>query len=114
VVSAEGTGPHAAVPGYVVAGKTGTTEVYDIEARGYSKTKHIASFVGFVPADDPAVTILVMVERPRKGRYGGVVAAPVFSRIARRALPLLGLWPPEGVRRAGVELAQQARPGRAH
>jgi cell division protein FtsI (penicillin-binding protein 3) len=114
VVSAEGTGPHAAVPGFVVAGKTGTTEVYDIEARGYSKTKHIASFVGFVPADDPAVTILVMVERPRKGRYGGVVAAPVFSRIARRALPLLGLWPPEGVRRAGVELAQQSRPGRAH
>jgi cell division protein FtsI (penicillin-binding protein 3) len=113
VVSAEGTGPHAAVPGFVVAGKTGTTEVYDIEARGYSKTKHIASFVGFVPADDPAVTILVMVERPRKGRYGGVVAAPVFSRIARRTLPLLGLWPPEGVRRAGAELAQQSPPGRA-
>ncbi|HEX9843062.1 MAG TPA: penicillin-binding transpeptidase domain-containing protein, partial [bacterium] len=108
VVSADGTGEQAAVPGFVVAGKTGTTEVYDIKANGYSKTKHIASFVGFVPADDPALTILVMIERPQKGRYGGVVAAPVFSRIARRALPALGVWPAEGVRRVRMDLAARS------
>jgi cell division protein FtsI (penicillin-binding protein 3) len=107
VVSPDGTGERAAVPGFVVAGKTGTTEIYDLKARGYSQTKHIASFVGFVPADDPALTILVVVERPKKGRFGGVVAAPVFSRIARRALPLLGIWPAEGVRRAYLNVAQQ-------
>jgi cell division protein FtsI (penicillin-binding protein 3) len=99
--SKEGTGYRASVPGHTVAGKTGTTEVYDIQARGYSKTRHIASFVGFVPAERPALTIMVMVEAPRKGRYGGVVAAPVFSSIARAALPLLGVWPAEGVRRLG-------------
>ncbi len=107
VVGEGGTGPQAAVPGFVVAGKTGTTEVYDLKARGYSQTKHIASFVGFVPADRPEVTILVMIERPQKGRYGGVVAAPVFSRIARRTLPVLGIWPAEGPRRVQLDLAQQ-------
>ena len=97
----EGTGYRASVPGHAVAGKTGTTEVYDIQARGYSKTRHIASFVGFVPALRPALTILVMVEAPRKGRYGGVVAAPVFSRIAKATLPLLGIWPEGQTRKVG-------------
>lgn len=110
VIGKDGTGWRAAVPGYVVAGKTGTTEVYDIKARGYSKTKQIASFVGFVPADDPELTILVMIERPKKGRYGGVVAAPVFSRIARRALPLLGVWPADKVRHAYPAGVAQAPP----
>ena len=98
----EGTGRRAALPGYPVAGKTGTTEKYDLEARGYSKTKHIASFVGFVPADDPRLTILVVIEEPAKGRYGGRVAAPVFREIAARALPLLGVWPKDEVRHAGL------------
>jgi cell division protein FtsI (penicillin-binding protein 3) len=93
VVSENGTGKRAALPGYQVAGKTGTTEKYDIKARGYSKTRLIASFVGFVPADKPALTILVLVEEPAQGRFGGVVAAPVFRNIAARALPLLGIWP---------------------
>ncbi|MCZ6558084.1 MAG: penicillin-binding protein 2 [SAR324 cluster bacterium] len=93
VVSKAGTGWRAALPGHAVAGKTGTTEKYDIKARGYSKTKLIASFVGFVPAYAPELTILVLVEEPARGRYGGVVAAPVFRRIAARALPLLGVWP---------------------
>jgi len=93
VVQPDGTGPHAAIPGYEVAGKTGTTEKYDIQARGYSKTRAIASFAGFVPADDPRLTLLVLVDQPRRGRSGGVVAAPVFHRIAAEALPLLGVWP---------------------
>lgn len=93
VVGPEGTGKRAAMAGYPVAGKTGTTEKYDIKARGYSKTRLIASFVGFVPADAPELTILVLVEEPARGRFGGVVAAPVFRNIAARALPLLGVWP---------------------
>jgi cell division protein FtsI (penicillin-binding protein 3) len=93
VVSEEGTGKRAAMSGYQVAGKTGTTEKYDIKARGYSKTRLNASFVGFVPANRPTLTILVLIEEPLKGRYGGVVAAPVFRNIAARALPLLGVWP---------------------
>lgn len=102
VVHEGGSGTRAAVPGYRVAGKTGTTELYDIEARGYSDTQHIASFAGFVPADDPALTIVVMVQAPKTGRYGGIVAAPVFREIAERGLPLLGVWP-DGVRVAGAE-----------
>ena len=107
VVEKEGTGQRAAVPGHAVAGKTGTTEVYDIQARGYSKTKHIASFVGFVPADKPVLTILVQIEAPRTGRYGGVVAAPVFSKIAREALPLLGVWPAAGIKRMGLAKSEE-------
>ncbi|MEE8395297.1 MAG: penicillin-binding protein 2 [bacterium] len=99
VVSEKGTGRRAAMASYQVAGKTGTTEKYDIKARGYSKTRHIASFVRFVPAYRPVLTILALVEEPQKGRYGGVVAAPVFRRIAAAALPLLGVWPGGEVRR---------------
>jgi len=99
VVGKEGTGSAAAIPGFSVAGKTGTTEVYDIQARGYSKTRHIASFAGFVPAEQPQLTILVMVESPKKGRYGGDVAAPVFREIGQHALNLMGVWPEDRVRR---------------
>lgn len=104
----EGTGFRAAVPGYRVAGKTGTTELYDIEAKGYSKTKHIASFVGFAPADNPVLSILVLVVEPKTGRYGGTVAAPVFREITRRGLPLLGVWPKKGVKR--ISLLREAAP----
>ncbi|HUJ73961.1 MAG TPA: penicillin-binding protein 2, partial [bacterium] len=93
VVGDGGTGTRAAVPGYLVAGKTGTTERYDLLARGYSKTRDIASFVGFVPADKPELTVLVLVQDPKVSRYGGQAAAPVFREIVQRSLPLLGVWP---------------------
>ena len=99
VVNHQGTGWRAALKGYSVAGKTGTTEKYEFKARGYSKTRLIASFVGFVPSDQPRLTILVVVEEPLQGRSGGLVAAPVFRNIAARSLPLLGVWPTEGVQR---------------
>lgn len=108
VVNEEGTGTRAAVPGYTVAGKTGTTEKYEFQARNYSKNRLIASFGGFVPAENPELTILVIVEEPRKGRYGGTVAAPVFREIAQRALPLLGVWPSAGVRHVNLAQAQQS------
>ena len=99
VESPEGTGRKAAMAGYRVAGKTGTTEKYEFEAQGYSKTRQIASFAGFVPAENPRITMLVVVEEPQVYRYGGDVAAPVFKQIAQRALPLLGVWPAQGPQR---------------
>jgi cell division protein FtsI (penicillin-binding protein 3) len=105
VVQGDGTGIRAAVPGYTVAGKTGTTEKYDLEARGYSKTKDIASFVGFVPAEAPALTILTIVEDPKSGRFGGIAAAPVFREIAQGSLAVLGVWPAGGVRHVALAAA---------
>jgi cell division protein FtsI (penicillin-binding protein 3) len=82
----EGTGKRAAVPGYVVAGKTGTAQKVDATGR-YSMIDHVASFVGFVPASRPALVILVSLDTPRGARNeGGEVAAPVFARVAEQAL----------------------------
>lgn len=88
-----GTGTRAQVPGFSVAGKTGTAEKL-VNGR-YSRTDHDASFVGFVPSADPAVVIVVRIDTPRgQGRNtGGLVAAPVFSRIADAALRHLGVPP---------------------
>lgn len=76
----EGTGRNAKVPGYSVAGKTGTAQVPG--KNGYEKGKYVSSFVGFLPASDPKLSIIVVVYEPRKAHYGGTVAAPVFSEIA--------------------------------
>ena len=78
----EGTGTEAAVAGFDVAGKTGTA--LEAAAGDYSDERARASFVGFFPADDPEVTLLVMMGAPETSIYGGAVAAPVFHRIARR------------------------------
>lgn len=87
-----GTGTAAQIPGFTVAGKTGTAA--KIEDGRYSKTDYFASFVGFVPSRFPALTILVVIDSPRGGRYyGGDVAAPVFKRVAEQALRHLGIAP---------------------
>lgn len=86
-----GTGRKARVPGFVVAGKTGTAHKVDPLVRGYSKDKVKSSFVGFVPAQAPRLVIYISIDEPKEARYGGVVAAPVFSAIAREALPYLGV-----------------------
>ncbi len=92
VVSAEGgTGAAAAVPGYTVAGKTGTAA--KPEPGGYSSTRYVASFVGVVPAKDPRLVILVSVDEPRLAIWGGVVAAPAFSKIAKFGLQYLEVAP---------------------
>lgn len=90
-VCARGTGKGARIPGYLVAGKTGTAQV--VENGGYSGGKFIGSFLGFAPADDPRLVILVKIEEPGTVYWGGVVAAPVFSRVARQALWKLGVRP---------------------
>jgi cell division protein FtsI/penicillin-binding protein 2 len=92
VVSAEGgTGAAAAVPGYTVAGKTGTA-AKPIPG-GYSTTKYVASFVGVVPAKDPRLVVLVSIDEPRGAIWGGVVAAPAFAEIARSSLVELEVAP---------------------
>jgi cell division protein FtsI (penicillin-binding protein 3) len=88
-----GTGARAAIDGYQVAGKTGTAQKADPIAGGYSKDKRVASFMGFVPAEQPRLAILVVVDEPTSSPYGGVVAAPVFARIAKAALRYLGVFP---------------------
>ena len=78
----EGTGTEAAIPGYTVAGKTGTAAKIDPDGT-YSTSRYVASFVGMVPATKPRLVIMVMVDEPHGDIYGGVVAAPAFREIAR-------------------------------
>lgn len=92
-VVTEGTGKAAAVEGYAVAGKTGTAQKFDTAARAYSTTRYMASFVGAAPAQDPRLVILVTVDEPEGPIWGGTVAAPIFSRVARRALRYLNVPP---------------------
>ena len=86
-----GTGWRARVSGYPVAGKTGTS--HKISEGSYSNELYNASFIGFVPADDPRLVIYVNFDEPRRSHFGGTVAAPVFSAIAAEALPFLGVTP---------------------
>jgi cell division protein FtsI/penicillin-binding protein 2 len=95
-VVVEGTGTEAAIPGYTVAGKTGTAAKIDPSGR-YSTSRYVASFVGLVPASKPKLVVMVMIDEPRGGFYGGVVAAPAFREIARFNLQYL-------------EIPQDARP----
>lgn len=88
-----GTGSTAAVPGYSVAGKTGTSQKIDPATRRYSTTDYIASFAGYVPARAPRFSILVVIDSPKHQYYGAEVAAPVFAKIARQALALYGVPP---------------------
>jgi cell division protein FtsI/penicillin-binding protein 2 len=88
----EGTGTEAAVPGYTVAGKTGTAAKIDPSGR-YSTTRYVASFVGLVPATKPRLVVMVMVDEPRASIWGGVVAAPAFKEIARFNLQHLEIPP---------------------
>jgi cell division protein FtsI (penicillin-binding protein 3) len=92
VLAAGGTAPEAAVPGYTLAGKTGTAE--KPENGTYSKTDFVASFIGYAPARHPRLLVSVMVDEPRGDIYGGTVAAPAFERIMEFALPYLKI-PPE-------------------
>jgi cell division protein FtsI (penicillin-binding protein 3) len=89
VLAPGGTASEVSVPGYTLAGKTGTAEV--AENGTYSKTKYVASFIGFAPAQDPRLLVAVIVDQPQGEIYGGSVAAPAFGKIAGFALPYLGV-----------------------
>jgi cell division protein FtsI (penicillin-binding protein 3) len=86
-----GTGKAARLDGVTVAGKTGTAQKIDVGTGRYHPRDRMASFVGYLPAEDPELVILVVVDSPKKAKYGGVVAAPVFRRIAEYALARRGL-----------------------
>jgi cell division protein FtsI (penicillin-binding protein 3) len=93
VTSSEGTAPAARIPGYRIAGKTGTAQrSVNGHYSGYT-----ASFVGFAPADKPQLLVEVVVQNPRLGHFGGVVSAPVFHDVMSFALQSLGI-PPTGTR----------------
>jgi len=89
VLAPGGTASEVSVPGYTLAGKTGTAQV--AENGTYSETKYIASFIGFAPAQDPRLLVAVIVDQPQGEIYGGAVAAPAFGKIAAFALPYLGV-----------------------
>jgi cell division protein FtsI (penicillin-binding protein 3) len=92
VDTAAGTGVRAAIPGYTVAGKTGTAQKADGHG-GYSHTNYVASFVGFFPADDPQAEVMVVVDSPRGTIFGGLVAAPAFQEIGTFLTQALSIKP---------------------
>jgi cell division protein FtsI (penicillin-binding protein 3) len=92
VVKAGGTAPRAQIMGYRVAGKTGTA--HKLDGRLYAPDRYVSSFVGLAPASDPRLLVAVMIDEPDNGQYyGGVVAAPVFSRVMAEALRMLSIAP---------------------
>jgi cell division protein FtsI (penicillin-binding protein 3) len=95
VTTPGGTGVNANVEGFLVAGKTGTAQKANINARGYMPNAYISSFAGFIPATDPRFVVYVVVDHPKKKNsyYGSQVAAPIFSRIAGFAARKAGLAP---------------------
>jgi cell division protein FtsI (penicillin-binding protein 3) len=110
-VSKDGTGVKAQLTHYTVAGKTGTAEKVP-----YKSGRYYASFIGFLPADNPEICIAVFIDQPdpkRGGYYGSETAAPVFQRIAQRAAVQLGIRPdivsPDDVAPASAEAYSDTR-----
>ena len=94
VLAPGGTASQVSIPGYELAGKTGTASKIDPQTGKYSQSAYVASFVGFAPASDPKLLCAVMVDEPQADSiYGGVVAAPAFGQIMEFALPYLGIPP---------------------
>jgi cell division protein FtsI (penicillin-binding protein 3) len=96
VTTNEGTAPLARIPGYRIAGKTGTAQRPG--PHGYLPGQYTASFVGFAPADAPKLLVEVVLQNPRRGHFGGLVAAPVFHDVMGFALQTLKI-PPTGTER---------------
>jgi cell division protein FtsI/penicillin-binding protein 2 len=93
VFAAGGTASEVRIPGYQLAGKTGTANKIDPTTGGYSDSRYIASFVGFAPASRPRLLVSVMVDEPHGDIFGGSVAAPAFGDIMRFALQYLKIPP---------------------
>ena len=92
-VVTDGTGHNAAIPGYDVAGKTGTAQKVDQATKRYSRAPGILSFVGFAPADDPRIVMLVLLDEPRNEKWGSEAAAPIFAALGREVLRYLNVSP---------------------
>lgn len=107
----QGTGQSAQVPGFTVAGKTGTAQKANEGRPGYREGAYLASFIGYAPASRPRLVCLVAIDEPTaEGYYGGVVAAPVFSNVMRFALSHLKVPPddPKSAARAAAAAAEKA------
>ena len=91
VVEEGGTAKRAYIKGNLVAGKTGTAQIFDHKAGRYSRDKYVSSFVGFVPADDPKIALIVVIYEPEGKTYGGIVAAPVFRKIIEHTFAYLNV-----------------------
>jgi cell division protein FtsI (penicillin-binding protein 3) len=94
VMSDGGTAAKARVDGFIVAGKTGTAQMVNPENGAYFQNRHVSSFVGFLPADDPRLLILVALYDVGHDHFGGLIAAPVFSEIAQGAVRDLNITAP--------------------
>ncbi len=90
-VVTDGTGTNAAIPGFRVAGKTGTAQKIDPRTGTYSASRFVASFTGYAPADNPQLAMIVVIDEPQGDTRGGAVAAPVFSRVGEQVLSYLGV-----------------------
>lgn len=88
-----GTGKLAQLGGYSAAGKTGTARKIDRATGGYSRTRYVASFVGFAPVENPQIACIVSIDEPEGKYFGGDVSAPVFARVASETLQLMGVEP---------------------
>jgi cell division protein FtsI (penicillin-binding protein 3) len=86
-----GTGRSAQLNGYSSGGKTGTAQKIDPKTHTYSKTKHVASFAGFAPVNDPVISVAVVMDEPKGAYYGAEVSAPVFAEVAQQVLEYLGV-----------------------
>ncbi len=93
VVGSEGTAPKAAIRGFRVAGKTGTSQKVDPKTKRYSKSKYVAIFVGFAPVERPKLVILALIDEPKGVVYGGLVAGPVFKDVGSWSLNHLKVNP---------------------
>ncbi len=102
-VTLNGTAKQAQLNGYTAAGKTGTAQKIDPKTKAYSTTKHIASFVGFAPVENPAVVIVVVIDEPAGAYHGGDVAAPVFREIAEQILPGMNIAPDAEMKDGGAQ-----------
>jgi cell division protein FtsI (penicillin-binding protein 3) len=88
-----GTGEQAVPQGYEVGGKTGTAQKVDNVLGGYSEDRFTSGFMGFAPAEEPKIVVLIAIDEPRGSTYGGIVAAPVFRAIVEKILPYLNVFP---------------------
>jgi cell division protein FtsI (penicillin-binding protein 3) len=93
VVSEDGTGSKAQIAGFEVAGKTGTAQKVDAATASFSNSRFVGSFMGFVPAEDPRIAVLVVIDEPKGRGFGGTVAAPAFKAIAEQTLSYLKVFP---------------------
>jgi cell division protein FtsI (penicillin-binding protein 3) len=113
VVGEKGTGSLAAINGYRVAGKTGTSQKVDPTTRRYSNRNYVALFVGFAPVDHPRMVMLVAVDEPETKKYGGLAAAPVFREVSAWTMNHLRVNPDMRLVRRAQE-SNPSKPGSVH